>query len=40
MVKVKLIIKVGEYIYPNGDKYDGEWKDGKMDGEGNEVCNI
>jgi len=24
----------GAYIWPNGDKYEGEWKDGKMDGQG------
>ena len=24
----------GTYIWPNGKKYEGEWKDGKKHGEG------
>ena len=24
----------GIYYYVNGNKYDGEWKDGKMNGKG------
>ena len=25
---------IGIYYYNNGDKYDGEWKDDKMNGKG------
>lgn len=27
-------IKLGVYYFPNGDKYDGDWKNNKMDGLG------
>jgi len=26
---------IGTYLWPDGRKYEGEWKDNKMHGEGN-----
>ena len=28
----------GIYTWPNGDKYEGEWKDGFMEGNGAQTC--
>jgi len=28
------IAKIGVYYYANGDKYDGEWSEDKIKGEG------
>ena len=33
--KVKLSIRKGIYYYPNGDKYEGDWKDDLRHGNGN-----
>lgn len=30
----KQILIIGTQIYPNNDKYEGAWKNGKPDGEG------
>jgi len=32
--KGKLEDNIGKRICPNGDKYEGEWKDDKMNGKG------
>lgn len=29
---------VGVYYYANGDKYDGDWKNDKINGEGSVDC--
>ena len=35
-----VVIVVGAYIYPNGEKYVGGWKDGKMHGNGKIIYNM
>lgn len=27
-------VEMGTYLFSNGDKYEGEWKDDKMEGQG------
>ena len=30
-----LFKKTGKYFWSDGDRYEGEWKDGKRNGQGN-----
>ena len=34
MVKVGQLVKIGTYYFSNGETYEGEWVDGKMEGQG------
>ena len=34
MEEVSALNKIGIYLYMNGNKYDGEWKDDKVCGHG------
>ena len=34
MEMVKKNLKIGIYIYPNGDRYDGNWSEDKKNGQG------
>jgi len=36
---VSFVIIVDIHIYPDGGKYEGEWKDDKRDGRGNWFVN-
>ena len=38
--KVKLISTVGTFYTAMGDKYDGEWKNGKKNGKGKVYSNV
>ena len=40
MEKVKLISTVGTFYTAMGDKYDGEWKNGKKNGKGKVYSNV
>lgn len=38
MAKVKIFRnKIGVYYYANGDRYDGEWRDDRINGEGKKL---
>lgn len=34
MGRVELGVRVGSYVFGNGDKYEGEWRDDRQNGYG------